>query len=663
MQPNLSILSFSLLLLLLLVTGCVPSPDVREESSQPDTDPLLEQAASLEAIGDYISAAELLEQIAPGKESPAREKLLLRAAENRFRAADTEAAIALLARIDASNLPAIDFQKRLLVAEMAIARNRPEEALSLLSEAPPANVRVDLRRRYHKDRAEGFRLSGNLLESGQELVELDLLLEGQPQRLDNQLTIIQTYAVLTDGALELLQPSPPGLRGGWMQLTLIIKNQGNDPQAIKPLLSDWREQFPEHPALPELLDGYYQNLKAQYLRPDHLAVMLPESGPYAKVAAALRDGMLAAYYEHDPKLRPQLVFYDSSSPDDTWPLYQEALDTGADMVVGPLNKQGVSQFAQAGELEIPVLALNQVALEMVPPDDLYQYALSPEDEARQVAERALIDGFSSALVLTPTGSWGDRIFTAFRDRWEQLGGNLAEHQRYDTKANDFSAPIQALLNLDESQARKKDILRLMGKKVEFQPRRRRDADFIFLAAKVQKAREIRPQLQFHHAAGMPIYTTSHAFSGEISPDKDQDLNGIRFPVMPWLLLDEGDDPLSMRRLSGIFSDIRPRYLPLYAMGIDSYHLLNHLARLQNNPREMLEGKSGNLYLDQSNVVHRQLLWAEMKKGIPTVIGFAPRMDLDDYEFPETAGEELPVMPAAATDDPLPDAERDSPRTE
>jgi len=652
MQPDIHNFSFSLLLILLLLTGCVPSPDVREKPSEQDTDPLLKQAASLETMGDYISAAELLEQIAPGKESPAREKLLLRAAENRFRAADTEAAIALLARIDTSSLPALDFQKRLLVAEMAIARNRPEEALSLLSKTPPPNVRVDLRRRYHKDRAESFRLAGNLLESGQELVELDLLLEGQSQRIDNQLAIIQSYAALTDQALELLQPSPPGLRGGWMELTRIIKAQGNDPQAIKPLLETWREQFPEHPALPELLDGYYQNLKAQYLRPDHLAVMLPESGPYAKVAAALRDGLLAAYYEHDPKLRPQLVFYDSSSPDDTWPLYQEALD-----------KQGVSQYAQAGELEIPVLALNQIALEMVPPEDLYQYALSPEDEARQVAERALIDGFSSALVLTPTGSWGDRIFTAFRDRWEQLGGNLAEHQRYDVKANDFSAPIQALLNLDESKARKKDILRLLGKKVEFQPRRRRDADFIFLAAKVQKAREIRPQLQFHHAAGMPIYTTSHAFSGQASPDKDQDLEGIRFPVMPWLLLDEGDDPLSLSWLSGIFSDIHPRYLPLYAMGIDSYHLLSHLARLQNNPREMLEGKSGNLYLDQSNVVHRQLLWADMKAGVPTVIGFSPRMDLDDYEFPETAGEDVQAIPAAPTDDPLPDVESNNPQTE
>ena len=273
-----------------------------------------------------------------------------------------------------------------------------------------------------------------------------------------------------------------------------------------------------------------------------------------------------------------------------------------------------------------------------------------------MAERALVDGYSSALVLTPTGSWGDRVYSAFRDRWEQLGGHLAEHQRYDTKANDFSTPIQALLNLDESKARKQEIQRLLGKKLEYQPRRRQDADFIFLAAKVQKAREIRPQLQFFHANDMPIYTTSHAFSGRSSPDQDQDLEGIRFPAMPWLLLDNPEDPLSRGHLADLLAGVQPRFLPLYAMGVDSYHLLSHLARVQSDPREVLEGKSGNLHLDRSNVIHRQLLWAEIDAGEPQVIGYAPRLELDHLDFRENAAEGAEVMPLPVSDRPAPNVE-------
>jgi hypothetical protein len=61
------------------------------------------------------------------------------------------------------------------------------------------------------------------------------------------------------------------------------------------------------------------------------------------------------------------------------------------------------------------------------------------------------------------------------------------------------------------------------------------------------------------------------------------------------------------------------------MGIDSFRLLPHLGRLQSSTRETIEGKTGNLYLDSIRQVHRQLVWAEMSRGVPKAIGYAPRM--------------------------------------
>jgi outer membrane PBP1 activator LpoA protein len=629
MQPS-RLNFFSGLLLVLTLAGCVPSGIIKEpEPERPAVDPLATQALSLEQAGDFLGAASLYERLAAEGAPPARQEMLLRAADAYLKGGDPEQAARLLSLVESQGLPSVDFHRRIIAAEVALGRNRPDESLALLSTPIPEGTPEALLLRYHTDRAEGFRLAGNLLESARELGELDLKIMEHGARLENQTAIIQTLAALTDTALELLQPIPPGIQGGWMELTRIIKRHTGDNEEMQTLFTAWRERFPNHPAMPELLDGYFEKLKAQYRRPNHLAILLPDSGPYADAASALKQGFMAAYYQHPLKSRPSLAFYDTSNSEDTWPLYRKAVDAGAEMVIGPLNKNGVAQMARAGELDVPVLALNQVPTEVTPPADLYQFGLSPEDEARQVAERAWLDGHTAAVVLTPGGNWGDRVFAAFANRWERLGGLLAEHQSYNAGENDFSDPIQRLLNIDESKERRVAIQRLLGKKVEFEPRRRQDADFIFLAANAQKARQIRPQLQFHHASGMPTYTTSHIYAGNPATGAEPDLEGLKFPDIPWLLAEEGDEPLSQRSLTRAIGKPDERYWRLYAMGIDSFHLLPHLARLQTSPRETLDGKTGSLYLDRVNQVHRQLVWAEIRKGVPSVIGYAPRLQTDD----------------------------------
>ena len=444
MQPNRSNILYPLLLpllLALLLAGCAPSVMEKPEPVAPD--PREIQALALASAGDYLAAADLLRELALEQQRPEQERLLLAAAQNYLHGGELDQAGALLDGMDTTGLPELALTRRLLSVEIALRRNRPEQALALLQEAPLEDAPLALRQRYLRDLAEAYRLSGNLVESGRQLGELDLLLLDPQARLDNQLDIIQTFATLTDKALELLQPDPPGTLGGWMELARIIKSHGSDPEEVQPLVDDWRLRFPDHPAMPELLDGYFQRLKAQYLRLERLAILLPINGRFANAALAIRDGLLAAYYQQQPSLRPQLSFYDSSNPEDIWPLYQQAIASNADMVIGPLDKQAVTQFARAGQLEIPVLALNQVAPEVAPPTDLYQFSLSPEDEASQVAEKAWVDGFSTAIVLTPEGDWGERIFSAFRDRWEQLGGALAEHQRYAAEEHDGTMKCNA----------------------------------------------------------------------------------------------------------------------------------------------------------------------------------------------------------------------------
>ncbi len=86
--------------------------------------------------------------------------------------------------------------------------------------------------------------------------------------------------------------------------------------------------------------------------------------------------------------------------------------------------------------------------------------------------------------------------------------------------------------------------------------------------------------------------------------------------------------------------VRGQYARLYAMGIDSYNLLANLKLLQEQPGRTFSGKSGTLYLDTHNRLHRLLAWADMQRGSASIIGYAPRMELpvfmpaaEEYQLP------------------------------
>jgi outer membrane PBP1 activator LpoA protein len=615
-----------LLVLGLLLAGCGGPPAVKPAPEVP-ADPELALAGELERLGDALGAAALLEQIAARTSDPGRRgAYLVRAADDFLRGGDRDGARRTLAA--AAPLPLGTDPRllhRLLQADLLMEENRASEALSLLLAPPPADAARELRVRYHRATAQAFRLLGNVLESARELQALDALLPDPQQRFDNQVEIVRTLAVLSEPALTRLQPSPPGVEGGWMQLAIVLKHALRAPQAAAGELALWRERFPDHPALPGLLEGLLARHQALLTQANRIAVLLPESGRFGQVAAALRDGIVAAWLADADATRPELHFYDASDPAALWPTLTEAVTDGNELVIGPLDKESVTQLARAGELPVPVLALNQVDTDVAPPSTLFQFALSPEDEARQVAERAWLEGLRRPAVLAVDDAWGSRIVDAFVARWQALGGTVAEQTLYDAETADHSEAIRGMLHLEASAARHQELQRVLGQRLEFEPRRRQDIDFVFLVTKPRQARLLRPQLQFHRAADLPVFATSHAWQGEISAQEAPDLEGLNLPDMPWLLIEDPQDPLARQRLRELLPAAGGPYGRLYAMGMDAYQLLPHLARLQSSTFETLDGYTGHLYVDGLNQVHRQLVWVKLGAE-PEVLGYSPRLD-------------------------------------
>ena len=599
---------------LLLLGGCAPQP------VKPDLSRYEAAAASLEAEGKYPSAAATYQMMADRSPAPWRQDYLLKAVAALIKAGDVAGADQLLRSIEVEGLSKdYRLRKQWLLAEIELAQGHGEAVPDLLAKPPGDDAPLALRQRYHELRAAAYRQTGNIIGSARELVRRDALLESPSERIANQQAILETLSALSETALRELQPPPPDILGGWMELARLLGAYIGDPSQLEIALGLWREQSPKHPIEPALFAGLATRLQPAIVAPHHIAVLLPLSGPFAEPAAALRAGFLAAYFDQPRGDRPRIRFYDSSDTNAIELVYREAVDGGADLVVGPLSKDAVSRLAARPNLEVPVLALNQIDATTPPPANFFQFALSPEDEAGQAADRAWLDGHRQALTLTPLGSWGDRVEQSFRTRWQSLGGIILEGQRYANQDTDFGTPIRQLLNLDESQQRYQALVRTLGRKLEFEPQRRQDAQFIFLAANAGKAREIRPQIQFHHGADLPIYATSQVYADGATGTANSDVEGLMFCDIPWLLVDDAANTLGRSHLSRLLPEGRGRQARLVAMGLDAYHLLSELERLRAMPGAVYQGATGALQLDADNRIHRGLLWARIHAGVPQLM--------------------------------------------
>ena len=179
----------------------------------------------------------------------------------------------------------------------------------------------------------------------------------------------------------------------------------------------------------------------------------------------------------------------------------------------------------------------------------------------------------------------------------------------------YSDIIKSALHIDQSTARAQRLKRLLGRDFEYEPRRRKDIDMIFLVVRAEEGQQIKPLLAFYYAANIPVYATSQIYSSQqsiaaTSATKNSDLDGIRFTTLPWILSPEQRDPHLMAEELNIPSN----YERLYAMGIDAYKLHDRLQQLAQMPNAVVYGATGKLTLDNNDRIVRQQPWAIMVRG-------------------------------------------------
>ncbi|SDK86042.1 penicillin-binding protein activator [Pseudomonas indica] len=556
------------------------------------------------------SIEQLLQQAAESKPEQAA-LLRLSAADLAYKQKDTGRATRILEQVPLDGLkPAQQIFASTLAAELAMTRNQPKAALKALSHPSLdhlSELPVEQQIRTQLVRASALEADGQTLAAARERVFIAPLLSGQAQTTNQE----AIWGLVSSLPLDQLQGNGDADLTGWLELARITKSSATLEQQ-QAAIDAWRTQNPQHPAAQQLPEALVK-LKELASQPlTKIALLLPQEGQLASVSRALRDGFLAAHYQAQQagQTPPDIVLYDSSQLRSMDDFYHQAQAEGVQLVVGPLEKPLVKQLSDHEQLPITTLALNYSEAGQEGPAQLFQFGLAAEDEAREVARRAWADGMRRAVALVPRGEWGDRVLGAFRQSWEAAGGSLiaAEHVEQPVQ---LAQQIADLFQLRQSEARAKRLQNVLGISVAAQPTRRQDVDFIFLAATPQQAQQIKPTLAFQYAGDVPVYATSHLFTGSNEQRQYLDLNGIRFCETPWLL--NVNDPLR-QQVSAQWPQAGGSLGRLYAMGVDAYRLAPRLSQLKTLPDTQIDGLSGRLSLSPAQRIERQLPWAEFRDG-------------------------------------------------
>lgn len=621
-------INFALIMLLIaFLASCNNNPNIKPGNPKSNAT----TRANTEAESRAANLSNLLAR-AQQQNSPERENLLLQAAEIYLEQGELDKAYKLVNAMHPTQMPDPTFVNHSRItalielandkadaARRILTNPRLERQLNALEPQQEANLR--------EARAQAFDRTDQLEEAVSERISLSALLANSKANNTNQEALWRTLMNMPLADLQAnAAKGAGGITQGWYSLAAISKNNTLSIETQQTQLNQWLNRWFNHPAhgnLPKEL-GLLQKLVHQ--QPNKLALLLPLQGRLAEAGEAVSDGFFSAYYQsfNNAHQAPSVRQYDTSKG--ATAAYQQAVADGADLIIGPLDKEDVNQFGHLKELPVPLLTLNYLSTSDAEPNTqpaevipgLYQFGLAVEDEARQSARKGIENGLRYALVVATKQEWSERIAQAFNDEWIKLGGTIIGKSFFITQ-DQFSEAIRNALLLDDSQMRMNLLKQQLATKFEFTPRRRSDIDMIFMAVTPSQGRQIKPTFAYYFANNIPTYATSNIYSGNVDVANNEDLNGVIFNTLPWVFDENNPEKIAIAQNSKSSAV----YSRLHALGADAFHLYPRLSQLKLAPQMQIYGATGSLHLLADGRIEREQIWARFTNGlaepIPTVV--------------------------------------------
>jgi len=584
-----------------LLAGCVPLAP--REEVEPSARSSAVEAEQLYQNGELDRAAQAFLALAAQRAND-RDHYRLRAAEAYRDEGNLDAAAQALAGVRPRRLGSEEAARSaLLDAEIALAHHDTPRALERLN-FPEDSLPLPLRQRAFELRARALAASGDAIGSARMRAALNRSLGG-PDRAQNEAQIIDTLRQLGPDALKRQADSlaaNDALRP-WLNQALRSSGQALPQLVLRP-----------NQPVGTLMPGQNNVVAREGYRAAHrIAILLPSAGPLKAIAQPIRDGFMAAYFNDASEQRPEIRTYDSGdAPQDAVAAYQRAVADGAERVVGPLRRDAVSAVFGQGRLPVPVLTLNQPEHGEVPPPGSAAFGLSPDTEAAQAAEHMLELGIKSAVIITATDDWAERAALAFRAQLENHNGEIVGDARVKDGEINYSSAIRQALNAVPATGAAPSLPGAAPNPAAAATAP--PALGIFISMRPQQARLLLPQVRLAGYTGVPVFATSHVYSGNADPGQDRDLDGVEFCDAPWLF-DLTPGAPHYGDITRQLESARGAGARLFALGLDAYALLPYMDWLAQHHDAYLPGATGQLSEDELERVQRLLVWARFDGGI------------------------------------------------
>lgn len=409
---------------------------------------------------------------------------------------------------------------------------------------------------------------------------------------------------------QLVKSDPPFITG-WSTLLNYSHRFGANNEKFPYYLSLWEKDYPTHPAMQVVKQLQTTTLSVNTI--NNIAVLLPLSGAQKNAGLAAQQGILSAYTNNNTS---KIHFIDTNNLD--WAtLTTQFTELTIDHVIGPLLKSNVEAYLNLSEqqvaLQIPSISLNF-------PSNIklanYQTVLSmrPEDEAIQAASTLSQQQYNNPIILSHEDRMSKRLAIAFSEQWKLLTGNVVDIV-YFSQGKQMQATLKEVLDVNASQQRIKLLESRLKNNLKVETRNRRDIDMIYLIGSAGQTRLIKPYIDVNtspFSTIIPIFASSRSHSNfdnnKTNSSSTNDLQGLTFTQIPWLLTSTQQN----KNLAMLSHKLWPKRTDslsrIFAMGYDSYNLLNKTTLMQQAPYIRHFGQTGILKLNSNNILTRSLIW-------------------------------------------------------
>ena len=462
--------------------------------------------------------------------------------------------------------------KSIVDAHVSAAKKNNQLAKSQLAAINLALLSPSQKARYYEVAARIAENQNDTIEAVKARIQIDNFLTDTQRKQENN---DRTWALLRNtnrGVINntVVEGSPA--LAGWITLAKAYNDNINNPAQLSQALQNWKSSYPSHSAaylFPTELRGLF-NFQGTNL--SQIALLLPLSDNAQLIGNTIKKGFDDTRGDSPIQVT---VFDTMTQPIES--IIEQAKQQGITTLVGPLLKQNIDTLLNnpANIQGLSVLALNSTPNARAI-GQLCYYGLSPEDEAESAANKMWNDGIRNPLVLVPQADVGQRTASAFNVRWQQLAATDANIRFYNNP-DDINFALQEGLS--------------------------QNAEALYIVATSEQLAEIKTSVD-NTNRNLKLYASSRSNSPNNGPEYRLLMNGLQFSDIPFFKDTSSAQYRQIEQMTnGDYSLMR-----LYAMGADSWLLINQFNELRQVPGFSINGLTGKLSAGPNCNVERDMTW-------------------------------------------------------